>query len=151
MESIKGNVLSLLVGGLLPAILFGVSGVVQKTSTKAGIGTGPFLVVVGVVVVLIGGIFTAVERDTTVNWSSGFLAGVFGVLWASGIGSIAIALGRYEGQISQLVPLYNMNTLVAVVIGLVALSEWQTVQPGRLLLGAVLTVAGGVLAATSAR
>src|SRR5262249_39670279 len=120
-------------------------------TAKAGIGTGPFLIVVGVVVVLIGGIFTAVERDTTVNWASGLQAGAFGVLWASGIGCIAIALGRYEGQISQLVPLYNMNTLVAVVIGLVALSEWQTVQPGRLLLGAVLTVAGGVLAATSAR
>jgi uncharacterized membrane protein len=147
----NSNIASLLVGGLLPALLFGVSGVIQKTSAKAGIGTGPFLVVVGVVVILIGGIFTAVERDTTVNWPGAGQAALFGVLWASGIGSIAIALSRYEGQISQLVPLYNMNTLVAVVIGLVALSEWQTLQTGRLLLGAVLTVAGGILAATSAR
>lgn len=44
-----------------------------------------------------------------------------------------------------------MNTLVAVVIGLVVLAEWENVQPGQLLLGAVLTVAGGVLAATSVR
>jgi uncharacterized membrane protein len=147
----KLNTLSLVVGGLLPALLFGMSGVIQKTSARAGIGTGPFLMVVGIVVVAIGGIFTAVEQDTTMNWLSTLYAGVFGVLWAVGIGSIAIALGRYDGQISQLVPLYNMNTLVAVVIGLVVLSEWQSVQPGRLLLGAILTIAGGVLAATSSR
>jgi hypothetical protein len=44
-----------------------------------------------------------------------------------------------------------MNTLVAVVFGLVLLSEWKGVVPGRLLLVAVLTMAGGVLAATSTR
>ncbi len=147
----KPNTMALLVGGLLPAVLFGMSGVIQKVSTKAGIGTGPFLIVVGVVVVVIGGVFTAIEQDTAVNWFSGLHAGLFGVLWALGIGAIAIALGRYEGQISQLVPLYNMNTLVAVVIGLIALSEWENLQTGRLLLGAVLTIAGGVLAATSSR
>ncbi len=32
----KTNTLALLVGGLLPAVLFGVSGVFQKTSAKAG-------------------------------------------------------------------------------------------------------------------
>jgi uncharacterized membrane protein len=147
----KSSTMALVVGGLLPALLFGMSGVIQKVSTKQGIGTGPFLIVTGIVVVLVGGVFTLIEQDTTVNWLSGSNAALFGVLWALGIGSIAIALGRYEGQISQLVPLYNMNTLVAVVIGLVALSEWQNMQPGRLLLGAVLTIAGGVLAATSAR
>jgi uncharacterized membrane protein len=147
----KSSTLSLLVGGLLPAVLFGLSGVVQKASARAGIGTGPFLVVVGLVVALAGGLVTAAERDAAVNRLSAGYAVLFGVLWGLGIAAIAVALGRYEGQISQLVPLYNMNTLVAVVVGLVVFSEWQGVQPGRLLLGAVLTVAGGVLAATSAR
>src|SRR5690242_8548117 len=40
------HTLGLLVGGLLPAVLFGLTGVVQATSARAGIGTGPFLVVV---------------------------------------------------------------------------------------------------------
>jgi len=147
----KSNTLSILLGGLLPALLFGLSGVVQKLSAKAGIGTGPFLVIVGLTVAVIGGLFTAVEQDTAVNRLSGLHAGLFGVLWGVGIAAIAIALGRYDGQISQLVPLYNMNTLVAVIVGLVVLSEWQSVEPARLLLGAVLTIAGGVVAATSAR
>jgi uncharacterized membrane protein len=75
----------------------------------------------------------------------------YGVLWSSGIACIAFALARYEARISQLVPLYNMNTVVAVLGGLVALSEWRSVLVGRLLLGAALTVAGGALAATSSK
>jgi hypothetical protein len=64
---------------------------------------------------------------------------------------IALALGRYEARISQLVPLYNMNTLVAVGLGLTVLGEWREVNLLRLLLGAGLAVTGGILAATAAR
>ena len=147
----SNNTLALLIGGLLPAVFFGLSGAVQKITARAGIGTGPYLIVVGVVVVGVGVIVTAVERDVTLSRASGCYAALFGLLWAAGIGSIAVALGRYDGQVSQLVPLYNMNTLVAVVVGLVALGEWQAVQPGRLLLATALTIGGGVLAASSAR
>lgn len=147
----KASTLSLLVGGLLPAILFGVSGVFQKTSARAGIGTGPYLMVVGAVVVVMGGVFTVVQRDTTVNGESALHASAYGVLWSLGIACIAIALAHYGGQISQLVPLYNMNTLVAVVVGLVVLSEWRDVQLGKLLAATVLSIAGGILAASSSR
>lgn len=147
----SNNTLAVLVGGIVPAVCFGLSGAVQKVTAKAGIGTGVYLIVVGVVVVGIGLVVTAVERDVTLNRSSGGYAALFGLLWAAGIASIAVALGRYGGRISQLVPLYNMNTLVAVLVGLVALGEWQTVHPGRLLLATALTVGGGVLAATSVR
>lgn len=143
--------LALLIGGLLPAVLFGLSGAVQKLSAGAGVGTGPYLIVVGGVVVLVGLVVTAVERDTTLTPAGGGYAALFGLLWAAGIACIAVALGRYGGRISQLVPLYNTNTLVAVVVGLVALGEWQTVQPGRLLLATGLIIGGGVLAASSAR
>ncbi|MCB9143176.1 MAG: hypothetical protein H6646_12980, partial [Anaerolineales bacterium] len=56
---------------------------------------------------------------------------------------------RFDGQISQLVPLYNMNTLVAVLIGLVVLAEWRTVDPRKLAIAAILIVLGGILAARS--
>ena len=147
----KANTLALLVGGLLPAILFGVSGVFQKTSAKAGIGTGPYLIVIGLVVVAVGVAVAVVQRDTTINWASAAHACAYGVLWAAGIACIAVAVGRFDGQISQLVPLYNMNTLVAVAVGLVVLSEWRNVQVGVLLLATVLTLAGGVLAAASVK
>ena len=147
----SNSTLALLIGGLLPALCFGLSGAVQKVTAKAGIGTGPYLIVVGVVVVAAGVVVTAVDGDRTLTRAGGGYSVLFGVLWATGIGSIAVALGRYEGRISQLVPLYNMNTLVAVLVGLVAVGEWQAVQPGRVLLATALIIGGGVLAATSAR
>jgi hypothetical protein len=53
--------------------------------------------------------------------------------------------------VSVIVPLYNMNTLVAVGIGLVLLGEWKDVNLWRLLSGAALIVVGGVLAGTSVK
>lgn len=147
----RNNLLAILIGGLLPAVLFGISGVFQKVCTRAGIGTGPYLAVTGAVVLVVGGIVTTIERDATLNRASLLATVLFGLFWASGVGCIAVALQRYGGQISQLVPLYNMNTLVAVLIGLVALAEWRAVQPGRLLLATALILAGGLLAATSTR
>lgn len=44
-----------------------------------------------------------------------------------------------------------MNTLVAVGIGLVLLGEWRDMNLPRLLAGAALIDAGGVLAGTSVK
>jgi uncharacterized membrane protein len=140
---------ALLIGGLLPAVLFGISGVLQKTSAKAGIGTGPYLVVIGLVVVTVGLTVTVIQGDRTINLQSALNTCAYGLFWSSGIMCIALALGRYDARISQLVPLYNMNTLVAVGLGLLVLGEWKEVNSWQLLLGAGLAVAGGVLAATS--
>ena len=145
------NTLAILVGGFIPAILFGISGVLQKTSNKAGIATGPYLIIVGVAVLFIGLAFAVVQQDLTFNRSSLTQAWIVGGLWALGTAAIACALGRFGGQISQLVPLYNMNTLVAVFAGLVIFSEWRNVHLTRLLMATVFTIVGGVLAATSSK
>ncbi len=140
---------ALLIGGLLPAVLFGISGVLQKTSAKAGIGTGPYLVVIGLVVVTVGLTVTVIQGDRTINLQSALNTCAYGLFWSSGIMCIALALGRYDARISQLVPLYNMNTLVAVGLGLLVLGEWKEVNSWQLSFGAGLAVVGGVLAATS--
>jgi uncharacterized membrane protein len=143
--------LALLVGGLLPAILFGVASTFQKTAARAGIGTGPYLIAIGSVVLLVGVAVTAAQSDTTatregVAWACGY-----GLLWSAAIGCIVLALARYDANISQLVPLYNLNTLVAVAIGMAVLGEWRDVVPWRVAAGAMLAVAGGVLVATAGR
>jgi uncharacterized membrane protein len=143
---INDKTMAIVLGGLVPAVLFGVSGLFQKLNAKAGTGTGPFLIGVGVTVVLVGALFCLLERDLTVN-GRGILATVlYGAVWAVGTGTIALAIRRYNGQISQLVPLYNMNTLVAVLIGLVVFAEWKTVNPLRILISSALIIAGGILA-----
>jgi uncharacterized membrane protein len=136
---------------VVPAVCFGLSGAAQKAATKAGVGTGPFLVIVGLVVAAAGAAVTVAERDTTLTLAGGAYAAVFGVLWATAVGAIALALVRYGGQISQLAPIYNTNTLVAVAVGLIALGEWQSVQPIRLFLASALVIGGGAIAATAAK
>ena len=42
-----------------------------------------------------------------------------------------------------------MNTLVTVVIGLIALAEWRNVHPIKLLVASVLICVGGMLAANA--
>ncbi|WP_152052914.1 hypothetical protein [Tautonia marina] len=147
----KHSTLALLIGGLLPAVLFGVSGVMQKACARTGIGTGPYLVITGLAVLTIGGFLTLVDQEIAISRRSAAYTAVFGVFWAAGVGCIAIALQRFGGQISQLVPLYNMNTLIAVFIGLIVLAEWREVHWGRLLLASLLIISGGLLAATSSK
>jgi uncharacterized membrane protein len=140
--------IAIVLGGILPAILLGLSSIFQKLSTNHGISTGPFLIGVGLTTALIGGLFMVFEEVKLTTPAMLYTCG-FGIFWACATGCIAIALNHYNAQISQLVPLYNMNTLVAVLIGLIVLSEWRNVDPIRILIAAVLIIAGGVLASRS--
>ena len=138
--------LAIVLGGVLPAILLGIAGIFQKFSANGGIGTGPFLIGVGLTTVVVGGVFVVVEKQAVITGQSTVFTLLYGLVWATATGFVAISLSRYGGQISQLVPLYNMNTLVAVLLGLVIFAEWRNVDPWKLLAAAVLIVAGGVLA-----
>ncbi len=145
------STLALLIGGLLPAILFGVVSTFQKSAARAGITTGPYLMAIGAVVLFVG-IAVTVTQSTSVATREGVAwACGYGVLWSAAIGCIVLALARYDAIISQLVPLYNLNTLVAVAVGMAVLGEWRDVVPWRVGAGAMLAVGGGVLAATAAR
>ena len=143
--------LAILIGGLLPALLYGGAGVLQKTASRTGIGPGPYILIIGLVATVIGAVLTFVSRDTSVTWSGAAQTAGFAVLWSAAIVSIMLALGRFEGPVSVIVPLYNMNTLIAVLLGLLVLGEWDGVNHWQLLAGAVLIVAGGALAGTSVK
>ena len=114
--------LSILIGGVAAAVLLGISGVFQKSAQ--GISQGPYLVVVGLVITLVGGLWWLVTRAS--DWS------------VPAIGSAAL--------FALLAPLYNMNTLVAVLIGLTIMGESKNVQPVPICIGAALIVVGGIIA-----
>lgn len=139
----------ILLGGLLPALLFGVSGAYAKVSNQAGIGTGLYLICIGISVTLVGFCFYAFLPDRTISMRSGVLASLVGITWAIAAGFIALALARYGVPVSKLAPLYNMNTLVTVLIGILLLAEWKDVQPVKLLLGSCFVVLGGLIVANS--
>lgn len=138
------RVIGLIVGGLLPAIFYGVGSIFTKASTKAGIGVAPYLIIIGCTIALTGGALWLVSADRAVSWRSGLYAAGFGFAWTIATGCVAAALSVYGAPISKLVPLYNMNTLIAVILGLWIFAEWQEARASQLLIGAALIIAGGI-------
>jgi len=139
--------LSLLLGGFIPAILFGIAPILQKVVNREGVGPGPYLMGVGVSIFAVGALLSLWDRDFAVTPRSAVFMALFGLLWSIATACVAVALKRYNGQIGQLVSIYNLNTLVTVVIGLTVLAEWKNVHPVKLLIAAFFICVGGILAA----
>ncbi|MBK6899256.1 MAG: hypothetical protein IPH09_08315 [bacterium] len=139
----------LLVGGLLPALLFGVTGILQKAAGRAGAGVGPYLLCTGAGVALVGAAFAVARLDNAVSWRAGLLAGGVGASWGLGMALVLIALTRFATPLSKLAPLYNLNTLVVVLLALVVYAEWRDVHLAKLIAGAALVVLGGILVANA--
>ena len=141
------NTLGIVVGGVVPAICFGLSGIFAKSSTNHGISTGLYLLIVGAAVVVTGGMYCLVEGHYSISVRSGIFAALAGLVWAVGAGLVAFALNQYGTPISKLVPLYNTNTLVAVALGVWVFAEWKELSVGQLFIGSTFVVIGGVLVA----
>jgi len=147
MGSMSPHMTGLLIGGLLPAVIYGFTNLFVKFSTKEGIGLGLYLLLVGLGVFIIGTGVYAFDHDKNISVKSGLFALSVGLTWGLGSFCIAIGLTKYGAPLSKLVPLFNMNTLIAVALALIIFSEWQQVKIGQLLLGAILIVLGGTLVA----
>ncbi len=129
----------------MPALLFGISGICQKFSNQHGISTGAYVLSVGIGVVLVGIALCVWNTSQTANVKSVVPAIIMGLAWGSGVVLVAIAMNNYKTPLSVLAPLYNMNTLVAVVGALFIFSEWRDVNVIKLVIGSLLIVGGGVL------
>ncbi|MFA5854927.1 MAG: hypothetical protein WC846_01375 [Candidatus Gracilibacteria bacterium] len=141
----SNSTIGLIIGGFIPAVFFAASGIFSKVSTKAGMGVGPYLIMIGLAILLLG-ILTATFSH---NWSfpikgtwSSFSSGL---VWGTGSGLFALALSKYHAPVSQLAPLYNMNTLLVVIFGLIIFSEWKDMEMVKLLTGTVMVVSGSIL------
>ena len=131
----------------MPGIIFGLTNTLVKASTEKGISIPFYVICTGAGTLLIGAIMLMVMKDTKVSLASGGYAFTAGALWAAGVSGLLIALPNYDASISIITPLFNMNTLVTVALGLWLFSEWQTVKVPQLLLGSLLIVIGGAVVA----
>lgn len=137
--------LGIVIGGLVPALLFGIAGICQKLSNQHGISTGAYVLSVGLGVVLVGIALCLWNTSQTVSVKAVIPAVAMGLCWGAGVVLVAMAINNYKTTLSVLAPLYNMNTLVTVVGALFIFSEWKDVNVVRLVIGAILIVGGGVL------
>ena len=139
------NLLGLMVGGLLPALFYGVSSVFAKSSTNAGMSVGGHLFVIGITVSITGLLFNVLLPGNVPSLMAVASSSMQGVFWGLGTGCVVLGLLKYQAPLAKLVPLYNMNTLVTSGLALVIFAEWRAVNPLQLLVGAGLIVAGGIL------
>ena len=145
----SASTLGYFIGGIIPAILLGVYSILQKISTKQGIGPGMLMVVMGFNIMIVGLVYCFLSKEYSISIRSGLTASLTGIVWGIATVLIAVALSKYNVAISKLVPLFNMNTLVAVCLGLLVFSEWKNVHVLQLALASVLIVIGGILATNS--
>src|SRR5690606_26793041 len=145
----SNSTIGLVIGGLLPALLFGLSGVFAKPASVTGIGLGWYLTSIGCAILLTGLALHLLQPSNPFSLRGSLFAAAVGFSWAPGAALVALALSSYGMAIARIVPLYNMNTLVAVLIGLTVFAEWKEVQVVKLLAGAALITLGGRLVATA--
>jgi len=139
------HVTGLLLGGVCPAILLGVYAVLLKAGSKASLGLGPFLFLLGTSILAASGIAFAVSPGRSFDLGAGKYVVLAGLTWAASTALISYAISRHDMAISQLTPIFNTNTLVAVVLGLLIFAEWRDVHLVKLLSGTALIMLGGWL------
>lgn len=139
------NWLALLVGGFIPALFYGVAGVLQKANVRAGGTAATYLMGFGLATFLGGLIFQEVLKETLSTPRAWLFAGLAGLSFAVGAGLISLAIIRYHASIAQLSPLYNMNVLIAVGMGLLIFAEFKDLNVPRLLIGTMSIILGGWL------
>lgn len=139
----------LIIGGLLPALLFGFSNVFAKAANSAGISLGLYVIGIGLSVALVGAAVFVFQGGGTATGKGLLFTICVGLFWATGTACIAYALVEHGARISTLVPLFNMNSLISVLLGLWLFAEWRDVHTLKLLSGALLIVVGGSLVASA--
>ena len=145
----SSKAMALLIGGFLPAFIYGGSAIFQKFSTNIGISISTYLVAVGLGVAIAGAGFYFFDNPVPFSIKASSFASLFGLTWGIASGLVAYSLINFNIPISQLVPLYNMNTLIAVLLALVIFSEWKDLHTVKLLAGSVLIVIGAIFVANA--
>lgn len=139
--------MGVVLGGLLPAMCFGVSSVLMKLAARAGIGPGPYVLSLAIGVAAYGA-FTALTQPGRHATSGGVVFSILvGLVWALGMALIQVALTRYHAAISQIVPLHMLNLIVTIALGFALFAEARDLEAARLVIGAILIGMGAVLVA----
>lgn len=140
------QLLGIIVGGLLPALFYGLAGVLAKSSADAGMPVGGHLIFIGMAVSATGIAFSVALPGAIPSSLAAVAPSVLqGIFWAAGTGCVVLGLLKYQAPLAKLAPLYNMNSLVTAGIALILFAEWRQVNSVQLLLGTGLIILGSLL------
>ncbi len=131
---------------LIAAFAFGTNVIFFKFGLRGGVN--PFLAELffgaGVLMAFIVA-FIITKPATNISMAGISLLLLAGLIW--GIGSLAIAYGMSQNyDVSKMSVIYNSNTVITVLLGILVLKELQTPSElWRTLIGGALTVIGVII------
>ena len=140
---------SWIIYGLVAALSLGLANIPQKLALGSG-QVSPFAygMAIGLTLIIFNAIAFCLSGDSLnlTTSKTAWLWTLAGVTVFT-IGSMAIALGFRAGAPASAFPaLFNLNTVVAAIAGIILLKEFGQVSTPRVLAGSMLAVAGAVLA-----
>lgn len=145
----NSNYIGIILGGIVPAILFGVGGYFVKASNQEGISINYFILFSGIGILIVSILAFIIFEGKSVNLRSGAYAFLVGVTWALGMFLVTMALTKYNPPMSIISPLNSTACFVTVLLALIVFSEWKNLHVVRLVIGTILIVAGAMLVSTS--
>ncbi len=147
----NSNYIGMILGGIIPAIIFGLGGIFVKASNQQGISFNYFTLLSGIGVIVISILSFIVFEEKSINIKSGLNAFLVGSTWACGVLLVAMALTKYNTPMSIIAPLNGTACLFTVLLALFIFSEWKEINAIRLFIGTVLIIAGAMLVSTSSK
>jgi uncharacterized membrane protein len=133
------------VGGVLPAVLWGVTAIFQKQSALHATGPAHYLIAFGTVIALAGFVASHIWHGPGWTGRGVGYAALAGVTFSLGTGLISFALWHYQAPLSKLAPIWSCNVLVTVAISALLLGEASQLNLPQLGLGTALIFAGAML------
>jgi uncharacterized membrane protein len=135
----------LLIGGYIPAFLWGITAIFQKQSAQAATGPALYLMTFGVASAIVGMVWTLAWQPNPWTGQGLAFAAAAGFCFGTATALINYALFTYAAPVSKLAPIWSCNVLVTLAIGAVFLGEASEVNLVRLMIGALLIVGGAVM------
>ena len=141
--------IGMLIGGVVPSILFALGAVFQKLSNKTSLSLNYYLISVGLGVAILGLVSTVFMEDRLFAWQGSAFGILQGLCFGTGIVLFALGITRFNLPVSQLGPITSTTTLFVVFFGFVFFSEYENVNVKSLVAGAILIVIGAILVGRS--
>jgi len=136
--------------GILAALAFGVSTILSKVATNSnyfGVDARTAGLLMGMGIVITFATYFLMQGGLAFPKNNLASATAVAAVMAWAVGSLLVLTAFMGGaDASKLTPIFNMNTLVVVGLGIILLHELpQQSELLRVVIGAVLVIIGGIL------
>jgi hypothetical protein len=148
-------IFGIILGGIIPAIGFGLVGIFTKLSTSYGLAVPLFLIILSISA-FITTIFASITlfgfsfsdlMPISISSHSVILAVIAGSVWSLSMLCFSYGMSKLSIPISILAPITNLNLLVSIILGILFFRENNGIITSKFIIGSALMVCGAALIA----